>query len=118
MWLRDTGPIFVNKASVDFNFNGWGNKQKHDLDSKVARFIAEHTGNQVLSTDLVLEGGSIEVDGKGTAIITESCSLNKNRNRGIDKEQMEHELDRLLGIEKVIWLPGVKGIFQIIFVNS
>ena len=58
---------------------------------------------------LVLEGGGIEVDGHGTAIITESCVLNKNRNPGVSKAQCELELKRLLGLEKILWLPGVKG---------
>lgn len=113
LWLRDSGPIFVNGGAVDFNFNGWGNKQKHHLDSEVAKFITEFTHNKRLTTYMVMEGGGIEVDGKGTAIITESCSLNNNRNPGSTKNDLEVELDRLLGIKKVIWLPGIKGIYSL-----
>lgn len=114
LWVRDTGPVFVcnakgEKAGVDFNFNGWGSKQAHKHDAKVAQAIIEASGVQGLTTPLVLEGGGIEVDGEGSAIITESCVLNKNRNPGVSKQAVEAELKRLLGLEKIIWLPGIKG---------
>ena len=114
LWMRDTGPVFVKKAGgalagVNFNFNGWGEKQDHDDDALVAPFVAGRAGVAVLASSLVLEGGGIEVDGQGTAIITESCVLNANRNPGVGKAQCERELRRLLGIEKVIWLPGIAG---------
>lgn len=94
---------------MDFNFNGWGNKQKHAHDAKVAAFVASRAGAPRLSTSLVLEGGGIEVDGRGTAIITESCVLNANRNPGVSKTSCEAELKRLLGLDKILWLPGIKG---------
>ncbi|MCE4060257.1 agmatine deiminase family protein [Pandoraea sputorum] len=114
LWMRDTGPVFVRsrsgaKAAVDFNFNGWGGKQSCDDDAEVAAFVAEKTGVQVLATRLVLEGGGIEVDGDGTAIMTESCVLNRNRNPGVGKAACEAELMRLLGLRKIIWLPGIAG---------
>lgn len=114
LWMRDIGPVFVKDqagqlAGVDFNFNGWGEKQEHAQDALVARFVTRHTHAQRLTTFLKLEGGGIEVDGEGTAIITESCVLNPNRNPGISKAQCEVELRRLLGIQKVIWLPGIAG---------
>ncbi len=114
LWMRDTGPVFVvtengDKAGVDFNFNGWGEKQDFDYDADVASFVAQRAGVRRVQTDLVLEGGGIEVDGHGTAIITESCVLNDNRNPGVSKAQCERELKRLLGLEKIIWLPGIKG---------
>ncbi len=114
LWMRDTGPVFVvtkngGKAGVGFNFNGWGEKQRFDLDAKIASFVVQSAGVRRVQTDLVLEGGGIEVDGHGTAIITESCVLNKNRNPGVSKVQCEQELKRLLGVEKTIWLPGIKG---------
>jgi agmatine deiminase len=113
-WLRDTGPVFVvnpqgQKAAVDFNFNGWGQKQEYGQDAKVAGFIAQQAGVQAIATRLVLEGGGIEVDGKGTAIITESCVLNSNRNPGLSKAKVETELKALLGLKKIIWLPGIKS---------
>lgn len=114
LWIRDTGPVFVvnsngEKAGIDFNFNGWGKKQAHRQDAKVASFVTQHTGVQRILTNLVLEGGGIEVDGKGTAIMTESCVLNANRNPGVSKAVCEAELKRLLGLQKIIWLPGIKG---------
>ena len=62
-----------------------------------------------MPTDLILEGGGIEVDGEGTAIITESCVLNNNRNPGWSKSDVEAELGPLLGLDKIIWLPGIAG---------
>jgi len=114
LWMRDSGPVFVRnvqgqRAAVDFNFNGWGKKQAHAHDAQVARFVAQQSGVPRLATRLVLEGGGIEVDGQGTAIITESCVLNPNRNPSVSKAACEAELKRLLGIEKVIWLPGIAG---------
>lgn len=114
LWMRDTGPVFVRGAGgrlagVDFNFNGWGDKQEHARDTEVAGFVAAQAGVEVLSTRLVLEGGGIEVDGQGTAIITESCVLNPNRNPGVGKAECEAGLKRLLGLEKIIWLPGIAG---------
>jgi len=114
LWLRDSGPVFVEdaqgqRAAIDFNFNGWGNKQTHANDAKVAARVAAHSRTPLLHTKLVLEGGGIEVDGEGTAIITESCVLNRNRNPGVSKAACETELKRLLGLQKIIWLPGIAG---------
>lgn len=114
LWVRDHGPVFVSKSSgargaVDFNFNGWGEKQAHANDANVAATIAASARVELLETDICLEGGGIEVDGKGTAIITESCVLNRNRNPGWSRRDCEQELQHLLGIRKVIWLPGVAG---------
>ncbi|MGC7402298.1 agmatine deiminase family protein [Pandoraea pneumonica] len=114
LWIRDTGPVFVRartgeKAGINFNFNGWGRKQAYGDDAKVADFVAQEAGVRALHTRLVLEGGGIEVDGDGTAIITESCVLNRNRNPGVDKAACEVELKRLLGLRKIIWLPGIAG---------
>lgn len=114
LWIRDTGPTFVvddqgNKAAVNFNFNGWGEKQEFALDTKVANLVAKTAGVKVLNTSLVMEGGCIEVDGHGTAIITESCVLNNNRNPKVSKAQFEDLLMPLLGLDKIIWLPGIKG---------
>ncbi|MFF2088182.1 agmatine/peptidylarginine deiminase [Nocardia sp. NPDC058176] len=113
LWMRDTGPVFVRsgsaKAGVDLNFNGWGDKQPHRADAKVAEFVTGRAGSETRHTDLILEGGALEVDGEGTAIITESCVLNANRNPGWTKRDVEEELAYLFGITKVIWLPGIAG---------
>lgn len=116
LWMRDTGPSFVlnpaeagARAGAQLNFNGWGNKQAHAQDAQVAGLVAASAGVPLLHTPLVLEGGCIEVDGQGTAIVTESCVLNANRNPGVSKADCEAELKRLLGLSHIIWLPGIKG---------
>ena len=114
LWMRDAGPVFVKntngqKAAVNFNFNGWGGKQSHALDAQVAAFVASQSAVPLQKTPLVLEGGGIEVDGQGTAIITESCVLNPNRNPGLGKSECEAALKTLLGLTKIIWLPGIAG---------
>ncbi|MEJ8279285.1 agmatine deiminase family protein [Pseudonocardia spirodelae] len=113
LWIRDTGPVFVRDggtgAGVDLNFNGWGGKQEHDRDAGVARFVAGRAGTAVVTTELVMEGGGLEVDGEGTAVVTESCVLNANRNPGWSRADVEHELGRLFGVTTVIWLPGIAG---------
>lgn len=114
LWIRDTGPIFVSgtqgkRAAIHFNFNGWGDRQEHEKDRTVAPFIAQYTQTTLLRSKLVLEGGGIEVDGYGTAIVTESSVLNPNRNPGVSKAAVEAELASLLGIRKVLWLPGIVG---------
>nr|WP_315485711.1 agmatine deiminase family protein [uncultured Undibacterium sp.] len=114
LWIRDSGCITVrNKASqrqaIDFNFNGWGNKQAHANDATIASSMAKHMNLTRLYSKLVLEGGALEVDGQGTAIITESCVINNNRNPGWHKADIEKELLTTLGIRKVIWLPGIAG---------
>jgi len=114
LWMRDTGPIFVfneqgEKAAVDFNFNGWGEKQTYQNDAQVAALIADYTRTSLIETSLVLEGGCLEVDGQGNAIITESCVINDNRNPALSKAEIEDILIPLLGLRKIIWLPGIKG---------
>ena len=114
VWMRDTGPVFVQspegqRAAVGFNFNGWGGKQAHAHDRSVAQRTAAQAGVAFRRSALTLEGGGIEVDGEGTAIITESCVLNDNRNPGLSKADVEAHLRRDLGLTSVIWLPGVRG---------
>ncbi|MEO1200862.1 MAG: agmatine deiminase family protein [Pseudomonadota bacterium] len=111
-WTRDTGPCFVINAQgdlggVDFRFNAWGgNYEPHDKDALLARRILDHLGLPVFSSTLTCEGGAITVDGEGTLITTETCLLNPNRNPGWTRDEIDRELKRLLGVEKVIWLPG------------
>ena len=114
LWVRDTGPAFVinkqgQKSAVNFNFNGWGEDQNYDYDAKIADFIAKKAGVQKIKSSLILEGGCFELDGQGTAIMTESCILNDNRNPHKEKAEIENELKELLGLEKIIWLKGIKG---------
>lgn len=114
LWMRDTGPAFVvnekgQKRAVNFNFNGWGEDQDYQYDAKVADFVAQKAGVQSIYSNLVLEGGCFELDGQGTAIMTESCILNDNRNPNKGKTEIENELKELLGLDKIIWLKGIKG---------
>ncbi|MET8622523.1 agmatine deiminase family protein [Kitasatospora sp. NPDC004669] len=113
LWARDTLPVFVEEGGkvkgVDFNFNGWGDKQQHANDSKIARTVLAKYGVERVETRLVAEGGSFETDGQGTLLVTESSVVNDNRNPGMSRDQVEAELKKVLGVTKVIWLAGVKG---------
>ncbi|MFF8835756.1 agmatine/peptidylarginine deiminase [Streptomyces sp. NPDC015130] len=113
LWARDTVPVFVEQdgklEGVDFNFNGWGDKQTHDNDALVGRLLLRKYGIPRIQAPLVAEGGSFETDGERTLLITESSIVNDNRNPGKSRAQIETELKELLGMEKVIWLKGVRG---------
>jgi len=108
-WCRDTGAIFLlnNKnelGGVDSDFNCWGYKENFELDDKVAKFMIEKTNSIYFKNNMVLEGGSINVNGKGTMITTEQCLLNKNRNPELSREQIEKNLKNYFGVCKIIWL--------------
>jgi agmatine deiminase len=111
-WARDSGPNFlVNQsgklAGSCWQFNAWGSKyQPHDQDAKMGSRILQQCDVQEFSSKLVCEGGAISVDGEGTVITTETCLLNANRNPDLSREEVEQELCRTLGAQKVIWLPG------------
>ncbi|WP_327302610.1 agmatine deiminase family protein [Streptomyces sp. NBC_01298] len=113
LWARDIVPVFVEEGDkligVDFNFNGWGNKQEHKNDAQVGRLLLQKYGIPRVQAPLVAEGGSFETDGEGTLLITESSIVNDNRNRGKSRDQIEAELKRTLGVETVVWLAGVRG---------
>ncbi|WP_033818634.1 agmatine deiminase family protein [Kitasatospora sp. MBT63] len=113
LWARDTGPTFVTGApglaGVDLNFNGWGNKQTHDADGQVARELLDRYGIRRIQAPLTAEGGALEVDGEGTLMATESSLVNPNRNPGRSREQIEADLEALLGVQRVIWFQGVAG---------
>ena len=108
IWLRDTGPIFVlqggTPACACFDFNGWGHKYALPGDDSVARRISEHLQAPAQFHHCVLEGGSIEPDGEGTLLTTRQCLLNPNRNPKHDARSLEAELQRALGIDRVLWL--------------
>ncbi|PAV47610.1 agmatine deiminase [Pseudomonas sp. HAR-UPW-AIA-41] len=113
IWVRDYGGCFVvdgqgGRGLVDFNFNGWGGKQASGSDTQVADSLSYELDATYIGSQLTGEGGGIEVDGHGTAIMTESCWVNSNRNPGMSKAQMEAELKANLGLRKIIWLPGIK----------
>jgi agmatine deiminase len=113
LWARDTLPVFVHDGSVlkgvDFNFNGWGNKQEHTNDSRLAAAVLTRYRIPRISTPLVTEGGALETDGQGTLLVTESSIVNSNRNPGKSRDEIEADLKAALGVTKVIWLAGVRG---------
>lgn len=110
VWARDHGPISVFKdgqlVHLDFTFNGWGNKYPCQHDNQLTRKLATlgAWNAPVESIDLVLEGGSIESDGQGTFLTTESCLLNSNRNPGLNREDVERQLREHLGAKRILWL--------------
>ena len=110
-WARDHGPITVlcqnEPLLLDFGFNGWGGKYGYQLDDVITRrlYDADTFGDTPLQTvDLILEGGSIEVDGSGTLLTTRRCLLAPTRNPTIDKDALERRLKELLGLNRILWL--------------
>jgi agmatine deiminase len=113
LWARDSGPSFVidgkgGIALTQFNFNGWGNKQAHGNDGKIAAKVAERLGLKVFDAGLVGEAGGVESDGKGMLIAHESSWINPNRNAG-SKADIEKMLLETMGAQQIVWAPGVKG---------
>lgn len=115
-WLRDNGPTFVvnqagDVAGINWRFNAWGGKYRPwDLDDLVAPELLDHFQVRRFDAPLVMEGGSIHVDGQGTLLTTEECLLNPNRNPQLSREGIEDLLGRYLGIDRVIWLKrGLSG---------
>lgn len=115
-WARDHGPIFVQDdagelIALDFVFNAWGNKyQPYDRDDIVPVHVAKALKLPLVASSLVLEGGSIDVNGAGSLLTTEQCLLNPNRNPNLTKEEIEDNLKRYLGISQVLWLgEGIVG---------
>jgi agmatine deiminase len=105
IWLRDTGPIFTNDGrALGFRFNGWGGKYILPHDEEVSARVALNAGADFRMHDFILEGGAIEMDGEGTLLTTRQCLLNPNRNPHWTEAGAERELQRALGVEKVLWL--------------
>lgn len=111
-WARDCGPSFLRNAKgqlagVDWRFNAWGGKHSPwEEDDRLASRILEREGAKVRRSWMTAEGGSFALDGEGTLIITETSILNPNRNPGVNKALAESELKAMLGVQKVVWLPG------------
>ncbi|KAK1683717.1 hypothetical protein QYE76_044565 [Lolium multiflorum] len=127
-WFRDTGPTFVIRkgrseiglteqtiAGIDWEFNAWGGLgggcyDDWSLDRNIAKKILEIERIPRFPHKMVLEGGSIHVDGEGTCITTEECLLNPNRNPDMTRQDIENELKDFLGVTKIIWIPhGLYG---------
>lgn len=114
-WSRDHGPTFVfnnnNLVVIDWCYNANGKKWgPYDLDDKVPARIAELLNLSVVSPAMILEGGSIDVNGAGTLLTTEQCLLNPNRNPDLSREQIEDNLKTYLGVTNILWLKeGIDG---------
>ncbi|OWA37397.1 agmatine deiminase [Saccharibacillus sp. O16] len=115
-WLRDNGPTIVvneqgERAGINWGFNAWGGKYSPwDLDDAVAPAVLEYLGLRRFDAPLVLEGGSIHVDGEGTLLTTEECLLNENRNPSLSREEIEEHVKNFTNVEKIIWLNrGLAG---------
>lgn len=117
-WCRDHGAIFLTKktapklAAIDFGFNAWGYKLspfEHD-DAAPLRMAEVARAQLFVEDEFVLEGGSIDVNGAGTVLTTESCLLNQNRNPKLDRAQIEQKLRACLGVSHIVWLgDGIEG---------
>jgi agmatine deiminase len=111
-WARDSGPNFLlnesgSLAGSTWEFNAWGKKfSPFDQDALMGSRILNLLEVEEFKSGMIAEGGGITVDGEGTVITTESCFLNENRNPNMTKKEIEDELCRTLGVEKVIWIPG------------
>jgi agmatine deiminase len=116
-WCRDHGPAFLinpktkQKVIVDWNYNAWGNKYPpYDLDDVIPTKIAKHFNLSVYHPGIVMEGGSVDFNGKGTLITSKACLLNKNRNPHLNQEQIEAYLYNYYGVEQVLWVgDGIVG---------
>ena len=116
-WCRDHGPVFLVRetdpklAVVDWDYNGWGEKYPpYDRDEVVPTRIGELLGLPVFYPRMILEGGSIEVNGAGALLTSEGCLLNKNRNPDLSREQIEQRLRDYIGVTEILWLGlGTEG---------
>ena len=118
-WCRDHGPIFIvrernglrERAIVDWDYNAWGGKYPpFDLDDRVPQHVARFRNLELFSPGIVMEGGSIEVNGQGTLLTTTACLLNPNRNPHLNQQQIERYLKDYLGVRHILWLgEGIIG---------
>jgi agmatine deiminase len=118
-WCRDHGPIFVQRevdghreqAIVDWDFNAWGEKYPpYDLDDVIPTRIGRELGLPVFHPGIVMEGGSIDLNGQGTLLTTEACLLNPNRNPNLTRADIEARLRAYLGVDHILWLgDGIAG---------
>jgi agmatine deiminase len=116
-WCRDHGPAFLinqnrkEKAIIDWDYNAWGNKYPpYDLDDVVPTLIATHFNLPVFHPHIVMEGGSVEFNGRGTLITSTACLLNSNRNPQLNQQQIEFYLSEYYGVEQILWVnEGIVG---------
>jgi len=117
-WCRDHGPAFLinpnatqKKVIVDWNYNAWGNKYPpFDLDDVVPTLVAKHYNIPVYYPGIIMEGGSVDFNGKGTVMTSTCCLLNKNRNPQLNQKEIEEYLLNYYGMEQVLWVDdGIVG---------
>lgn len=117
-WCRDHGPAFLinpeaeqPKVIVDWGYNAWGNKYPpYDLDDVIPTLVARHYGIPVFYPGIVMEGGAVEFNGKGTLLTSTSCLLNPNRNPHLTQAEIEEYLYGYYGVEQVLWIEeGIEG---------
>ena len=114
VWVRDYAPICVRGPDValtKWSFNAWGGKYEDLMpDDEAGAEIARKAGLRVFEPGMVLEGGSVDVNGKGTLLTTEQCLLNSNRNPDLSKRALEYRLRANLGVRHIVWLgSGIIG---------
>lgn len=115
VWFRDNGPLFIRNeageiALTDWEFNSWGRKFEWELDNRAPEALASFLGAARFPVPMVMEGGSLEVDGRGTALTTRQCLLSKMRNPDMTEADIAEALRRNLGIERLLWLEdGLEG---------
>lgn len=117
-WCRDHGPAFlvkpgadIPKVIVDWGYNAWGDKYPpYDLDDVIPSRIGHHFNIPVFHPGIVMEGGSVEFNGKGTLMTSTACLLNPNRNPQLNQEQIEDYLRKYYGVEQILWVDeGIVG---------
>ncbi|HSC36669.1 MAG TPA: agmatine deiminase family protein, partial [Chitinophagaceae bacterium] len=117
-WCRDHGPAFLinpgaeqKKVIVDWNYNAWGDKYPpYDLDDVIPTLIARHYNIPVFYPGIVMEGGSVEFNGKGSLLTSTACLLNPNRNPQLNQDQIEGYLRNFYGVDQILWVDeGIVG---------
>lgn len=117
-WCRDHGPAFLinesapdRKVIVDWNYNAWGNKYPpFDLDDVIPTLIGKHFNLPVFHPGIVMEGGSVEFNGKGSLMTSKACLLNENRNPHLNQSQIEDYLCNFYGVDQILWVDdGIVG---------
>ncbi len=116
-WCRDHGPAFlVNpgakdpKVIVSWKYNAWGNKYDHDLDEQIPALVGKYLNIPVYYPGIVMEGGAVDFNGRGTLLTTTQCLLHENRNPGMLQHEIEEYLHNFYGVGQVLWLDeGIEG---------
>jgi len=115
VWVRDNGPIFVwddqgKPVITDWNFNGWGGRMPHEFDTQASAYISEYTNIPRIAVQGVrLEGGGIEVDGRGSFLAAKTSIINDNRNPGISQAEIEEAIAKHFGVSNFVWITGLSG---------